>query len=86
MRVWKKIVANACLIYQISGYYRVDGTKATAEELGRMFSVMEQNGLLKPARILTGTVTASDITSSRPKVDIQVSYLAQRLCPSSPVL
>lgn len=30
------------------------GTKATAEELERMFSVMEQNGLLRPTRVLTG--------------------------------
>ena len=32
----------------------MDGTKATAEELERMFSVMEQNGLLRPTRVLTG--------------------------------
>ncbi len=30
------------------------GTKATAEELERMFSIMEQNGILRPSRILTG--------------------------------
>jgi hypothetical protein len=42
------------LLFQISGYNRMGGTKATAEELERMFSVMEQNGLLRPTRILTG--------------------------------
>jgi pyridoxine kinase len=38
----------------LTGYFRAGGTKATAEDLERMFFVMEQNGLLKPARILTG--------------------------------
>ncbi len=45
-----------CLIQYIKpiGYRRFGGTKASAEELGAMFSAMEQNGLLKPARVLTG--------------------------------
>jgi pyridoxine kinase len=41
------------------------GTKATAEELGRMFAIMEQNGLLKPTRVLTGRPHL--ITSNRPQ-------------------
>ncbi|KAH9962620.1 Ribokinase-like protein [Russula dissimulans] len=43
-----------------SGYHRIGGTKATAEELERMFSVMQQNGLLKPARILTGFIYGAE--------------------------
>jgi hypothetical protein len=41
--------------FKFSGYARMGGTKATAEELERMLSVMEQNGLLRHTRILTGT-------------------------------
>ena len=47
-------------VFQISGYNRTSGTKATAEELERMLSVMEQNGLLRPARVLTGKSGTSD--------------------------
>ena len=54
----------AYVVYQISGYNRMGGTKATAEELERMFSVMEQNGLLRPTRVLTGR--PHPITSNRP--------------------
>ena len=43
------------------GYFRAGGTKATAEELERMFFVMEQNGLLKPERILTGKLQIARI-------------------------
>ncbi|KAI9507672.1 Ribokinase-like protein [Russula earlei] len=43
-----------------SGYHRVGGTKATAEELERMFSVMEQNGLLRPKRVLTGFIFGAE--------------------------
>jgi len=39
------------------------GTKSTAEELERMFSVMEQNGLLKPTRILTGFIFGAEALS-----------------------
>jgi len=46
-----------------SGYHRVGGTKATAEELDRMFSVMEQNGLLSPTRILTGFIFGAEALS-----------------------
>jgi len=48
---------------KIAGYQRSDGTKATAEELERMFSVMEQNGLLGPTRILTGRLRPDNIKS-----------------------
>ena len=41
---------------KLVGYGRIGGTKATAEDLERRFSAMEQNGLLKPTRILTGTL------------------------------
>ncbi|KAH9981946.1 Ribokinase-like protein [Russula compacta] len=58
-----------------TGYYRVDGTKATAEELGRVFSVMEQNGLLKPARILTGFIFGAEALSL---VAYTVTKLLQR--------
>jgi hypothetical protein len=53
----QNVAAPPAFVYfiKISGYTRMDGTKATAEELERMFSVMEQNGLLRPTRILTGT-------------------------------
>ncbi|KAH9995087.1 Ribokinase-like protein [Russula vinacea] len=46
-----------------SGYNRMGGTKATAEELERMFSVMEQNGLLRPTRILTGFIFGAEALS-----------------------
>lgn len=46
-----------------SGYTRMGGTKATAEELERMFSVMEQNGLLRPTRILTGFIFGAEALS-----------------------
>jgi len=65
-----------------SGYHRIGGTKATAEELERMFSVMEQNGLLRPARVLTGfiygaealTVVARTVTKLL-QDDPQILYL-----------
>jgi pyridoxine kinase len=46
-----------------SGYNRIGGTKATAEELERMFSVMEQNGLLSPTRVLTGFIFGAEALS-----------------------
>lgn len=48
---------------KFAGYLRSGGTKATAEELERMFSVMEQNGLLRPTRILTGRLRPDNVKS-----------------------
>ena len=50
-------------IKNFTGYQRSGGTKATAEELERMFSVMEQNGLLGPTRILTGRLRPDNVKS-----------------------
>ena len=62
------------------------GTKSTAEELERMFSVMEQNGLLRPTRILTGTLMPNRSQRiDRYSQSTQALYLVQKLCPLSHV-
>ncbi|KAI0295370.1 Ribokinase-like protein [Multifurca ochricompacta] len=43
-----------------SGYHRFDGTKATADELDNIFSVLEKNGFLQPARVLTGFIFGAE--------------------------
>ncbi|KAI9440715.1 Ribokinase-like protein [Lactarius indigo] len=56
-------VVNTVNFSNHSGYRRFGGTKASAEELDAMFSAMEQNGLLKPTRILTGFVFGAEALS-----------------------
>ncbi|KAI0258637.1 Ribokinase-like protein [Gloeopeniophorella convolvens] len=47
-----------------AGYRHHYCTRATAGELTDMFSVLEQNGFLKPARILTGFIFEAEALSS----------------------
>ena len=37
-----------------AGYGRFGGSKAHADDLSKIFSIMEENGLLHPERLLTG--------------------------------
>ncbi|KAI0272795.1 Ribokinase-like protein [Gloeopeniophorella convolvens] len=57
-------IVNTVNFSNHAGYRRLRGTKATAEELTDMFSVLEQNGFLKPARILTGFIFGADALSA----------------------
>ena len=41
-----------------AGYGRFGGSRATAEELAKLFESMEQNGLLLCERLLTGQIVA----------------------------
>ncbi|KAN0126057.1 Ribokinase-like protein [Lactarius tabidus] len=49
-------VVNTVNFSNHAGYRRFGGTKTSAEELDAMFSVMRQNGFLRPSRILTGFI------------------------------
>ncbi|KAI0254561.1 hypothetical protein BJV78DRAFT_1185207, partial [Lactifluus subvellereus] len=44
---------NSSEVYQSIGYRQSSGTKATPKELDDMLFILEQNGFLKPARVLT---------------------------------
>jgi|SRR6267142_1559922 len=81
---------HACCLYivwfiKLTGYFRAGGTTATAEDLERMFFVMEQNGLLKPARILTGRFASYNLQFARignGHGHWQATFLVQKRSPS----
>lgn len=45
----------------MTGYGRFGGSRATAEELAKLFGLMEQNGLLLCERLLTGKKSVTDV-------------------------
>ncbi|KAI0791930.1 Ribokinase-like protein [Abortiporus biennis] len=53
-------VVNTVNFSNHSGYGRFGGSKANASELSTIFSTMEQNGLLRPERLLTGYIPSGD--------------------------
>ena len=53
------------------GYGHFGGPRATAHELTSIFVVMESNGLLKPQRLLTGTLFPLQVVFSG---DIEIVY------------
>ncbi len=54
---------DSCDTYY-AGYGRFGGSRATAEELSNIFSIMEQNELLVPERLLTGYVPGAEATAA----------------------
>ncbi|PIL30403.1 hypothetical protein GSI_07589 [Ganoderma sinense ZZ0214-1] len=46
------------------GYGRFGGSRASAEELSRIFEIMEQNELLIPERLLTGYIPGAEATTA----------------------
>ena len=62
-----------------TGYGRFGGPRASAEELSSIFTIMEQNELLIPDRLLTGYVPGAEATAA-------VTGLAKRLRERKPDL
>ncbi|TFK78206.1 Ribokinase-like protein [Polyporus arcularius HHB13444] len=72
-------VVNTVNFSNHSGYGRFGGSRATAEELSNIFSIMEQNELLVPERLLTGYVPGAEATAA-------VTGFAKRLRERKPDL
>ncbi|KZV72189.1 Ribokinase-like protein [Peniophora sp. CONT] len=72
-------VVNTVNFSNHAGYHRAGGTKATATELANMFTIMEDNGFLKPSRLLTGYIPGAEGLSS-------VADLSEKLCKRNPNL
>ncbi|KAI1786019.1 Ribokinase-like protein [Ganoderma leucocontextum] len=72
-------VVNTVNFSNHSGYGRFGGSKASAEELSRIFEIMEQNELLIPERLLTGYIPGAEAT-------IAVVALAEKLRQRRPEL
>ncbi|KIK93151.1 hypothetical protein PAXRUDRAFT_531058 [Paxillus rubicundulus Ve08.2h10] len=53
-------VVNTVNFSNHSGYGDFGGTRTTAEELTRLFNLMEQSGVLIPGRLLTGYIPNAD--------------------------
>ncbi|KAI0247911.1 Ribokinase-like protein [Lactifluus subvellereus] len=57
-------IVNTVHFSNHAGYRRSSGTKATPKELDDMFFILEQNGFLKPARVLTGFIFGAEALSA----------------------
>ncbi|KAF9528947.1 bud site selection protein 16 [Crepidotus variabilis] len=57
-------VVNTVNFSNHAGYGRSGGTKTSADELRQIFEAMEQNELLRPARILTGYIPGGEALSA----------------------
>ncbi|KAI0251785.1 Ribokinase-like protein [Lactifluus subvellereus] len=57
-------IVNTVNFSNHAGYRRSSGTKATPKELDDMFFILEQNGFLKPARVLTGFIFGAEALSA----------------------
>ncbi|KAI0351324.1 Ribokinase-like protein [Trametes cingulata] len=72
-------VVNTVNFSNHSGYGRFGGSRASAEELGQIFGIMEQNELLRQERLLTGYVPGAEATAA-------VTALARKLRERNPEL
>ncbi|KAI0765649.1 Ribokinase-like protein [Trametes elegans] len=72
-------VVNTVNFSNHSGYGRFGGSRASAGELEQIFSIMEQNELLQPERLLTGYVPGAEATAA-------VTALAKKLRERNPEL
>lgn len=57
-------VVNSVNFSNHSGYGRFGGSRATAEELSKIFELMDQNGLLSSERLLTGYIPGAEALSA----------------------
>lgn len=57
-------IVNTVNFSNHSGYGRFGGPRATAAELTSIFGLMEQNGLLRPERLLTGYIPGGEALSA----------------------
>ncbi|KZT20985.1 Ribokinase-like protein [Neolentinus lepideus HHB14362 ss-1] len=65
-------VVNTVNFSNHTGYGRFGGSRTTAEELSEIFCALEENGLLRPSRLLTGYIAGALALST-------VASLASRL-------
>ncbi|TFK48479.1 Ribokinase-like protein [Heliocybe sulcata] len=72
-------VVNTVNFSNHTGYGRFGGSRTTAEELSEMFRALEENGLLRPSRLLTGYIAGAAALST-------VAGLASRLRQHDPEL
>ncbi|KAI0321034.1 Ribokinase-like protein [Amylostereum chailletii] len=72
-------VVNTVNFSNHSGYGRSGGTRSSAADLTGIFDAMEQNGFLKPTRLLTGYIPGAEGLSS-------VANLSSKLCERTPDL
>ncbi|EPQ56186.1 Ribokinase-like protein [Gloeophyllum trabeum ATCC 11539] len=72
-------VVNTVNFSNHTGYGRFGGSRTTAEELSQMFRALEENGLLKPSRLLTGYIAGAEALTT-------VAGLASKLRQRDPQL
>ncbi|KAI0832040.1 Ribokinase-like protein [Trametes gibbosa] len=72
-------VVNTVNFSNHSGYARFGGSRASAGELDQIFDIMEQNGLLRQERLLTGYIPGAEAT-------VAVTALARKLREQNPAL
>ncbi|KLO09547.1 bud site selection protein 16 [Schizopora paradoxa] len=72
-------VVNSVNFSNHSGYGRFGGSKATPEDLIKIFNLMEQNGLLSPSRLLTGYIPGGEALTV-------IAQLAKKLRSNNPDL